>query len=157
MSLPGSLRLNRPAAIAIQVVALGLFVLAFFLPACRDSRPTFNNHVDTYSGWLCAEMTLIFAVKPESYFGRGIFVTLSGWINPLTLLVFILSLANKLPRLRNVLAATILVCLISTWVFFAVADLVPLIGHFLWAASAAAILATDFLSTQPRPADSLTG
>jgi hypothetical protein len=146
MQLPNSARLNRRTAHWIQRVAICLFALAFFLPACRDHRPTFNNKVDTYQGWECARLALMLTFSSDGYRGWGFLAVLSSWINPLTLLVFILSLANRLPRLRSVLAAAILVCLISTWVFFAAADLVPLIGHFLWAASAAAILAADTLA-----------
>lgn len=55
-----------------------------------------------------------------------------GWINPLTLLYLLLSLSTRFTRLRFACALAILLCLAATFVFFAVAPFVPLIGYFIW-------------------------
>ena len=148
MQLPDSLRLNRRTAGGIQIAALCVFVLAFFLPACRfhDNGPKIGS--DTFLGWECARIALQWTITSDGYKGWGFLAVMSGWLNPFMLLLLILSLSGKLPRLRRILATAILVCLFATWGFFLAADLIPLIGHFLWAIGALAILTAEHLSNQ---------
>jgi hypothetical protein len=130
-----------------QVVGFCIFVTAFFLPACHvGGRGTFAENV---WGWECAKIAIqatpsLFE-KPNPFisFHDTLLTAMSGWINPLILLYVSFCFARKFFRVRRILAMAILVCLAATWIFFAIAHFIPLIGHFLWIAGALLILAPE--------------
>jgi hypothetical protein len=59
-------------------------------------------------------------------------VALAGWTNPLILVFLPLSFGRQAVRARFAFALAILVCLMSTFVFFIFAPFVPLVGYFAW-------------------------
>jgi hypothetical protein len=71
---------------------------------------------------------------------------MSGWINPLIVLVLLASFSRRLLMARRVMGVVVLVCMAATWTFFAQQKLVPLLGHFLWIAGALLILLPEALS-----------
>jgi hypothetical protein len=128
-----------------QVIGFCIFVTAFFLPAVRAG----SVGSDSFYGWDCARMALqatphLFE-KPDPdwpYF-MTLLLAMSGWINILILLYVSFSFAPKFLTARRILAAAILVCMVSTWTFFVVEGIFPLIGHFLWIGGALLILAPE--------------
>ncbi len=74
---------------------------------------------------------------------------MSGWINPFVLLYIGLSLAPKFARLRRFLAMAILVCMVATWIFFAIDKMIPMIGHVLWIVGALMILVAEVAGRKP--------
>jgi|SRR5580698_1133114 hypothetical protein len=125
---------------------LGYFVYlgAFFLPAIREPGQT-----ETYKGSFCAWVTLINTFNPEFLKSRNILAICSGWINPLMILYVGFLFSGRLRKARRLIASVVLVFMLCTWVFFYVAPMVPLIGHFLWIAGILMILAGEIVA-QPR-------
>jgi hypothetical protein len=124
----------------VRLLGFCIFVAAFFLPAVRAGAP--GPDVVVFPGWKCASVAL---TETVALFGKSGFaapsfavwlVVLSGWINPLVLLLLCLSFSRSLLILRRILAALVLLCMAATWTFFALQKVTPLIGHFLWIAGA---------------------
>jgi len=139
----GSRVAAKPRAILIcQILGLGIFVTAFFLPAVRDAGPL-TSLSDIFKGWECAKIATTVMFQRDTYESAGFLAVMSGWINPMILLYLGFSFAAKLSRARRILAIAIPVCMLATWTFFAVEHLVPMIGHFMWLAGALMILAGE--------------
>jgi len=81
-----------------------------------------------------------------------VLVVLSGWINPIILLVLILSVVPRVSIVRRFMGVIVLISMVGTWVFFAQEKLTPLIGHFLWIAGAILILLPEVLTARQRSA-----
>jgi hypothetical protein len=142
----------------LRLIGLGVFVLAFFLPAVRAGGPAADATV--FSGWKCASVAL---TETVALFGKSVhwppplavlLVVFSGWINPLVVLVLLTGWFAKLRILRRVLGAFILLCMAATWYFFALQKVAPLAGHWLWIADALLILLPEAMSTRRGPAAS---
>jgi hypothetical protein len=79
----------------------------------------------------------------------GVFTLIpSGWLNPLLLAYLAFLIWPKFVKTRRVLATGVVLCLVATWAFFALAQMVPLVGHYLWAAGALLIVAGEIV---PKP------
>jgi hypothetical protein len=159
------LSIDRRARIIVWITGLTLFVTAFFLPAVREPPatgaaawgPGLQSHV--FAGWECAAvMTPIFtvrllqiAVEPErAPQGTPIWpdlalMALSGWVNSFVLLYLLCCLFRKLRKFRSFLAGSIVVCLIATWILLARQHFALLVGHWLWVAGIAVMLAAPFV------------
>ncbi|HEX4031594.1 MAG TPA: hypothetical protein VHX20_14595 [Terracidiphilus sp.] len=144
MSSSTARQANRWIQWVLRLIGLGIFVLAFFLPAVRAGGPAANATV--FSGWKCASVAL---TETVALFGKSVhwppplavlLVVFSGWINPLAALVLLTSLFAKLRILRRALGVFILLCIAATWYFFALQKVTPLAGHWLWIAGALLIL-----------------
>jgi hypothetical protein len=136
----GSRLAEKPRAILIcQVFGFCIFVTAFFLPAVRDAGPL-TSWSNIFKGWECAKIAIDAMFQKDTYESSGFLAVMSGWINPTILLYLGFSLASKFARARRILAIAVLVCMLATWIFFAVEHLVPMIGHFMWIAGALMIL-----------------
>jgi hypothetical protein len=136
-------------ALVLRVLGLCIFVAAFFLPACRLGAPGPGEVV--FPGWKCASLALS---ETMSLFGKSVsgappfqalLVVMSGWINPLTVLVLLTSFSRRLLIARRVMGIVIFICMAATWTFFVQQKLSPLAGHVLWIAGALAVLVPDFL------------
>jgi hypothetical protein len=143
----------HPRAISVgRILGLCVFVIAFFLPACRAGS------YDNFKGWECAQQTLgaflaLFGKpNPEMPFYIALLVALSGLINPIILLIFSFSLWQRFVLPRRILAMAVLACMAATWTFFVLWKLTPLIGHYLWIAGALVILAPDAIGGKRKPA-----
>ncbi|MGA3263099.1 MAG: hypothetical protein ABSC47_03530 [Terracidiphilus sp.] len=134
----------------VRMLGLCIFIAAFFLPACRDAGSV-NAYTNIFKGWECAQITLSATFQRDTYEDLNFLAVMSGWINPLILIYLPFSFFPKFKRVRRSLAAAVLVCMAATWVFFIVARIVPLIGHFMWIAGALMILAGE-VAGRPRPA-----
>ncbi len=134
----------------VRMLGLCIFIAAFFLPACRDAGPV-NAYTNIFIGWECARITLSITLRKETYESWDFLALMSGWINPLILIYLPFSFFPRFKRVRQSLAAAVVVCMAATWVFFIVAHIVPLIGHFMWIAGALMILAAE-VAGRPRPA-----
>ena len=145
----GSWLAAHPRAILIcQALGFCIFVAAFFLSAVRDSGPLTASS-SLFKGWECANIALTATFQRDTYESSGFLAAMSGWINPLVLLYLGLSLAAKFGRLRRFLAVAILVCMVATWIFFAIDHLLPMIGHFLWIVGALLILIAEVTGRKP--------
>lgn len=121
-----------------RIVGYFVFLAAFFLPAVREP-----GHDDVLRGSMCAWITIINTFNREVWRTKDCLATLSGWINPL-MLVYVASLfSRKLLLLRRMVAVVIALLLVGTWVYFYLAPLVPLVGHFCWVVGIAMILAGE--------------
>jgi hypothetical protein len=138
-----------------RLLGLGVFVLAFFLPAVSSPEPG----ATVFPGWKCASIAL---TEINALFGKAvtgtpsfevILVVLSGWINLLIALVLCCSFSRKLVILRRILGGLILICMGATWMFFSLEKVSPLIGHYLWIAGALLILAPDAIGGKRKPAE----
>lgn len=117
-----------------------VFLAAFFLPAVRQP-----GSKDALRGSLCAWITLINTLNRDVWHSKDFLAILSGWINPLMLL-FVASLFSRRLRLfRRIVAATVTLFLVGTWVYFYLEPLAPLVGHVFWVAGILLILAGEVL------------
>jgi hypothetical protein len=138
MSVSGSNAMaTRPVLIA-RLVGFCMYVAAFFLPACREA-----DSLHGFKGYECAWITLVNTVSRELWRSVDCLAVLSGWINPLLLLYLIFLLIPSFRWPRRIVALAIVIFIAGTWVFFAHAHLVPLIGHLLWIAGILLILAGE--------------
>ena len=87
--------------------------------------------------------------QKDSYESWSFLAVLSGWINPLIVIYLAFNFFSRFARVRRYLAAAVLVCMVATWAFFFVANLVPLIAHFMWIAGALMILAGEVVGRVP--------
>jgi uncharacterized membrane protein YraQ (UPF0718 family) len=70
---------------------------------------------------------------------------LSGWINPLMLLYVASLFSRRLRLFRRIVAILAALFIVGTWVYFYLASMAPLIGHWLWIAGILLILASEVL------------
>ena len=121
------------------------FAVAFLLPACRFAGKSELIGFGTYSGWQCAKLSLVLALSSETYHSPLVLALLGGLINPLIVL-YLAFYRPRFTRLRRAFAWATGTCLIATWVFFIVAEFMPLIGHLLWVLGILMILAGELES-----------
>ena len=139
MSLRSRIAANPRVILACRVIGLGLFVAAFFLPACRDIALGIGS-AGTLAGWQCARTALALVSEKDTFSSPFFLAFMSGWINPLVLIYLVAGFIPESSRLRRVVAVSILACIAATWIFFALIQFVPLIGHVLWIAGTLLIL-----------------
>lgn len=135
----------------LQILGICIFIAAFFLPACNTVKPVLGDW-KPIAGWRCAQITTIWAFKSESYHTLQVLAVIGGLINPLILLYLTFSLSLRFTPIRRVLALTVPVCMAATWVYFFMAPLVPMTGHFLWILGALLILLPE-IAPRSRCAD----
>jgi len=82
-------------------------------------------------------------IVPETYRSPLLLAVLGGLVNPM-LALYLAFFRPRFVRLRRILAGAIAACLIATWIFFAINQFLPLIGHVLWVAGILMILAGEF-------------
>ncbi len=126
-----------------RILGFCIYVLAFFLPACRAVATAGAATPDTYKGWFCAMITLTNTFSLEVWRSKDCLAILSGWINPLILIYLILLAVPKLVWPRRVVAGAVVAFMLGTWIYFAIAQMVPLVGHVLWIIGALMILAGE--------------
>ena len=122
-----------------------VYVLAFFLPAVRERAPegVALSSPTVYKGWFCAFVTLMNTFSREVWTSSGFLAILSGWINPLILIYLALLIRQNYVWPRRIVASAVVAFMVATWIYFAVASMVPLIGHMLWIAGALMILSGE--------------
>jgi len=129
-----------------------LFFAATFLPP--DWRPIAGSKASAMTvavkeataapsdrgipGYLCAYMTIVLPWtsdgmrmlrhEPVDYFA----ILLSGWINPVFLITFVLLLINPRNRLAGVLRIVLIFMFAACWIVFYYEHLHPRLGYFLW-------------------------
>ena len=123
-----------------RVAGLVLFIVAFFLPACHDTDSGSLVHASRFVGWECAWLSISMIFDSGTIRSPLFFAFLSGCINPLIVMYLLLNLTSRFATVRKAISVAVLLCMVSTWVFFAVAHFVPLIGHLLWIVGALLIL-----------------
>jgi hypothetical protein len=126
-----------------RILGFCIYVLAFFLPACRQAAAAGVTTPDTYKGWFCAMITLTNTFSLEVWRSKDCLAILSGWINPLILIYLILLAVPKLVWPRRIVAGSVVAFMVATWIYFALARMVPLVGHALWIIGALMILAGE--------------
>jgi hypothetical protein len=133
----------RRAVLIARLVGVCVYVGAFFLPACKEAVAPGGDTPTVLQGSRCAWITLVNTMNPEIWHSKYLLAILSGWINPLLLLYLVFLLFQKFLWPRRVVAGVIVAFIAGTWVFFDLAHLVPVIGHFLWIAGILLILAGE--------------
>ena len=128
-----------------RIIGVGIFAVAFVLPGCKfvGERSELIN-IGTYSGWKCAEFSLMLAIVPETYRSPLFLALLGGLVNPM-LALYLAFFRPIFRRMRRVLSWAIAACVIATWIFFAIDQFLPLIGHVLWVVGILMVLAGEFL------------
>ena len=134
----------RPALRIVRVLGYFVFLSAFFLPAVSTVATPGSRDADVYKGSFCAWITIINTFNHEFWQSRMFLAILSGWINPLMLLFVSFQFSARLRVPRRIVAVLILLFVAGTWVYFYVAPMVPLIGHFFWVAGILMILCGEF-------------
>jgi hypothetical protein len=139
-----------------RIVGLLVFAWAFLLPAVRLGAAG-DASAAVYPGFKCASLALS---ETMTLFGKTVqgtapvqayLLVASGWINPLIVIILLLSFWRILQLVRRILGVLVLLCMAATWVFLAMEKLTPLLGHFLWIAGALAVLAAELPRARPRP------
>jgi len=97
-------------------------------------------------GYLCAYMTIVLPWtsdgmrmlhhEPADYFA----ILLSGWINPVFLVTFVLLLINPRNRLAGILRILLIFMFAACWIVFYYEHLHPRLGYFLWTAAMLLVL-----------------
>ena len=138
----------------MRVVGFLLYTMAFLLPAVRESVPAGATVPPSqiYKGWFCALVTLMNTFGKDVWQSKDFLAVLSGWINPLILIYLVLLLVHNLNWQRRLVAALIVAFMFATWIYFALAPLVPLVGHYLWIVGALMILSGEFVIHRATPA-----
>jgi len=132
-----------------RIAGLVLFIVAFFLPACHDTDSGSLLHTARLMGWQCAWLSISMIFDSAAIFSPLFFAFLGGCINPLILIYLLLGFTKRFAKMKKGLVVAVLLCMVSTWVFFVVGHFVPLIGHVLWIAGALLILYPE-LAALPR-------
>ena len=140
----------RPVLVA-RILGYFVFLVAFFLPACRQMATPGAGDPDVYKGYFCAWVTLINTLNKDVWRSKEFLAILSGWINPLMLLYVAFVFSPRLRRARRAIAVLVALFLAGTWTYFALAPLTPLIGHFLWVAGIVLIMAGEWLPGPRHP------
>ena len=120
----------------LALIGFGLFVAAFFLPGVKEAHSAPSDQ--GIRGYLCAYTTLslpwtsdgarMLHHGPVEFFA----ILISGWINPIFVITFVLLLINPDNRLAGVLRNLLLFMFIACWVVFYKEHLHPRAGYFLW-------------------------
>jgi hypothetical protein len=110
---------------ALAYLGLAIFLLSFFLPA-----------VGPLTGFGCAFWALTSWNHDDKISSLALF---GGWLNPIVLVLFFLSVFRVAPRLRAVLTVTTLFSIPMTWISIhrmndAGMSMDLKVGHFLWIA-----------------------
>jgi len=110
---------------ALRYLGLAIFLLSFFLPA-----------VGSLTGFGCAFWALTSWSHDDKISSLALF---GGWLNPIVLVLFFLSVFHRAPRLRAVLTVTTLFSIPMTWVAIHRMNDAGMamdlnVGHFLWIA-----------------------
>jgi hypothetical protein len=129
----------------LRLLGYFVFLAAFFLPACREPGAS-----DSFRGAFCAWVTIINTFNHEAWKTKDCLAILSGWINPLMLLYVACLFSRRLRALRLLLSSLIFLFMAGTWVYFYLAQIVPLIGHFLWITGILMILAAEITAGSKR-------
>ena len=143
MGLKDGSRAALRAVPTVRVLGFFIYVTAFFVPACKDPGGSAFRNQDVYLGWFCAAVTVMNTFSRDVWTSKDCLSILSGWINPLILIYLVLLIRPRFVWQRRIVAGTIVVFMFATWIYFALAPLVPLIGHFMWIAGALMVLAGE--------------
>jgi hypothetical protein len=144
----------RRGSLIARLIGYGLFFIAFFLPAVREVTPAGGPPPDPHMGYFCAWITLINTFNRDAWQSKDFLAILSGWINPLMLLYVAFLFSRRLRMPRMAIAAVIALLMVGTWVYFALAGLIPMIGHFMWIAGILLILSGEWVRTNSNQKDS---
>ena len=141
-----------PRAILLcQILGFSFFVLAFFMPACRDMNPEAGS-ANIFTGWEYTHASLTLSKEVETYQSPFILAVLSGLASPLVVLYLAASYIPHLRALRRAIAFAIPVCLVAAWIFFVIVEFAPMIGHYLWVAGVLLTLLPETLPGAKFPA-----
>lgn len=141
------LLLHRRTLRSLQLLGVGIWLVAFFMPCCNS--PSWPKD-DPFYGWQCAKLTLqMMGPVSKHALIQGwdrVLMVVSGWTNPLLLVYLAASLHAQWGKVRTYFAIAIGACLIASWLFlFVGSGLVVLIGHYLWALGILLIVSPTWL------------
>ncbi len=131
----------------VRLAAIVIFAVSFALPAVRIGPP--GDGGISQPGYKCAVYASVFAFSGLAHLHwselsrDSILLPMSGLVNYLFLVIFVLSFWPRLVRTRLIVGALVLACFAATWDFFAANQLAPLAGHYLWVAGALLLVAPD--------------
>ena len=136
------------AVLIFRLLGLGLYITAFFLPACREAVGIGSDAPAVFRGYTCAWVTVVNTLSTEVWRSKEVLAILSGWINPLLLLYLVSLLSDRMRWPRRIVASAILLFIGGTWVYFSLAHLVPLVGHYLWIAGILMVLSGEVMGRE---------
>jgi hypothetical protein len=134
-----------------RVLGFVIYVAAFLLPACREPSGSALRNQDVYLGWFCAAVTVMNTFSRDVWTSKDSLSVLSGWINPLILIYLVLLIRPRFVWPRRIVAGAMVVFMLATWIYFALAPLIPLIGHFMWIVGALMVLAGEVVGHGASP------
>ena len=152
MGLKDGSRAALRAVPTTRVLGFVIYVAAFFLPACRDPGGSAFRNQDVYLGWFCAAVTVMNTFSRDVWTSKDFLSVLSGWINPLILIYLVLLIRPRFVWPRRIVAGAVVAFMFATWIYFALAPLIPLIGHFMWIVGALMVLAGEAVGHDAGPA-----
>jgi hypothetical protein len=126
-----------------RLLGFCIYVAAFFLPAVREVATPGAGAPDSHKGYFCAWVTLVNSFSREMWHSKDCLAIMSGWINPLLLLYLVFLIWRGMVWPRRVVAGVIVAFMFATWIYFYLASLVPLIGHYMWIVGILMILAGE--------------
>ena len=144
----------------VKAAGVVVFVLAFFLPAITLVET--GRGPSSEPGGVCA---LVAFLAIGALFKAGVqtstaqqdtLLALSGLVNPLVLIYLAFSFSPRFARLRFWLTIAIAAGLVSTWVFFCLAKIVPRGGHVLWVLGIVLITGAEIVVRRRGPSGELS-
>lgn len=142
MTMPLEREVSRKSRLAnvIFYTGLGLYALSFFLPVFTPDKMGSR----AIPGWRCAYVALFLwfiDLGPNTIPWLNAGYRLGGFgglINPIAIVFTFLRILDRARRARRFLAATILVCILLTWISLFILctedAACPGVGHAVWIA-----------------------
>ncbi|HTX76485.1 MAG TPA: hypothetical protein VMD29_09790 [Terracidiphilus sp.] len=130
----------------VRIAALIVFGVSFALPAIH--MPGSGSGPQFFPGVMCAFLASVVAPgevlsSPGKADLQSFLVVIGGLVNYFFLAILVLSFWRRLVRTRMVIGTLMLPCFVATWMFFAASKTTPLVGHYLWVASAILLMVPD--------------
>jgi hypothetical protein len=150
VSLQERIAMARSKATILRWLGIAVYVAAFLMPACKSvGQKSELISFGTYSGWQCAKMSLMLVLVGEGFHFPFFLAILGGLVNPMVVVIVAASFRHGFGKVGLMARWGILAGLVSSWVFFAIMQFVPLIGHIFWVAGILMILAAQLSLESP--------
>jgi hypothetical protein len=130
----------------VRAAGITVFAISFLLPALDLGGAPFSGRQLILYGWQCPLVVFTYLVPISTTTNDFVLVVTGILINPLVLTFLTLSVRERLPRMRVLIAVLLLLCIPSAWVEFLIMDIKPMAGFYAWVSGALLILIADLVS-----------